>query len=116
MDAILIQDIKMRLHIGVTEKERRKRQKVFVSLEMRPEGETHGEDMLEHTIDYSAVRRGLHSLLRDTRFKLIETVAERSAQYVLDNFSARHVTVTVKKFPYRDTAYVGCRVCLEKQG
>jgi dihydroneopterin aldolase len=116
MNAILIQDIRLRLHIGVTDKERRKRQVVLVSLEMQPEEEMHGEDMLEKTIDYSAVRRGLHSLLQDTRFKLIETVAGRSAQYVLDNFRAQRVTVTVKKFPYRDTASVGCRVCLEKQG
>ena len=114
MNKILIQDLTLCLHIGVTDKEQRRSQKVLISLEIRPAGRVQINDALENTIDYSAVRRGLQSLLREKRFNLVETVAETAARYVLDTFSAHEVTVTVKKFPYKDTAYVGCRLSLDK--
>lgn len=114
MDEILIQDLTLHLHIGVTDKEQRRSQKLLISTAIEPAAGKIIEDAIENTIDYSAVRRGLLALLGERRFKLVETVAEETAQYVLDNFNAQRVTVTVKKFPYKDTAYVGCRTSLAK--
>lgn len=110
MASILIHDLAVNLHIGVTDKEQRRGQKVLISMEIQPASKGKIDDDLENTVDYSVVRRGLKSLLEEKRFNLIETVAATSARYVLDNFKAKGVAVTVKKFPYRDTAYVGCRL------
>ena len=114
MEEILIQDLTLHLHIGVTDKEQRKSQKVLISMEIQPAARGKIDDTLENTIDYSAIRRELKSLLREERFNLIETAADRIARYVLDNFKVKKVAVTVKKFPYKDTAYVGCRLSIEK--
>lgn len=114
MTEILIQDLAVRLHIGVTEKEQRRCQKVLVSLEIQPETMEMLDDALENTVDYSAVRRSILSLLSEKRFNLIETVAAEAAEHVLHNFSVQKVTVTAKKFPYKDTAFVACRLSLEK--
>jgi FolB domain-containing protein len=112
MGTIIISDLALHLHIGVTEREQRRSQKILISMDIEPEKLIKTGDSLENTIDYSAVRQGVKSTLRDTRFNLIETVADRVARYVLDNFKAKQVSVTVKKFPYRDTAHVGCRLTL----
>lgn len=114
MEAILISDLILYLHIGTTDEEQSRSQKVLISMEIEPATIREIGDALENTIDYSAVRRGLRSLLRGERFNLIETVADRAARYVLENFKSKHVTVTVKKFPYRDTAHVGYRLSLGK--
>ena len=114
MNEILIEDLALHLHIGVTEKERRRGQKLLISLEIQPEIMLKLGDALENTVDYSAVRRGLQSVLREKHFNLIETVATNAAHYVLQNFNVQRVTVTAKKFPYKDTAFVGCRLNLAK--
>ena len=114
MAAILIHDLTLYLHIGVTDKEQRRSQKVLISMEIQSRAREKIDDALENTIDYSAVRHGLKSLLGEERFNLIETVAEAAARYVLDNYRAKGVAVTVKKFPYKDTAYVGCRLSFGK--
>jgi len=112
MGTILISDLVLHLRIGVTEKERRRSQRILISMEIEPETFSAIGDSLENTVDYSSVRRGVKSMLQGERFNLIETVADRAARYVLDNFKANQVTVTIKKFPYRDTAHVGCRLTL----
>jgi dihydroneopterin aldolase len=112
MEAIIICDLEIHLHIGVTEAERSSSQRVLVSAEIEPATQREIGDSLENTIDYSAVRRGVQDLLKDGSFSLIETVADLVARYILDEFRSRRVTVTVKKFPYRDTAYVAYRLVL----
>jgi FolB domain-containing protein len=114
MNAILIQDLALKLRLGVTEKERRRSQKVLLCLEIQLNTPEHIDDALDNTVDYSAVRRGLQSLLRGKPFNLVETVAAVTAEYVLNHYNAKKVIVTVKKFPYRDTAFVGCRWSFEK--
>ena len=114
MEKILIRDLTVQLQIGVTEKEQRRSQKVLISMEIHPAVSGKIDDALENTIDYSAVRRGVKSMLREERFNLIETVADRTAHHVLDNYRVKEITVTVKKFPYKDTAYVGYRLSLGK--
>jgi dihydroneopterin aldolase len=112
MSTIIISDLVLHLNIGVTDRERRRSQKILISMEIEPATVYEVDDSLENTIDYSAVRLGVKTRLRGTCFNLIETVADRVAHYVLDNFKAKQVTVTVKKFPYRDTVYVGCRLTM----
>jgi len=112
VETIIISELALKVHIGVTEKERRKCQKILVSVEMVPATCREVNDSLHSTIDYSEVRRGIKSLFEGERINLIETVAARIARYVLDEFRAKGVTVSVKKHPYRDTAHVGCRLSL----
>jgi dihydroneopterin aldolase len=107
----MISDLELHLHLGVTSEERISGQRILVSLEMVPYSESVISDDLEHTVDYAAVRRDLRTMFRGERIKLIETVAERIAGHVLEHYRVRRVTVTVKKFPYRDASHVAYRLC-----
>jgi dihydroneopterin aldolase len=111
MAILIIQDLAVRIHIGVTEREKKRKQKILISIETEPEMTSDlVRDSLDNRVNYSSVRMGILSLLKDSHHNLIETVADMVAEYVLDNFTVRQVTVTVKKFPYRDTKFIGYRL------
>jgi dihydroneopterin aldolase len=114
MELIFISELSLKVHIGVTERERRKKQKIRISVEMEPERQDDPEDSISNTVDYSAVRRGIQSLLSGESVQLIETVAALTARYVLDHHPVREVRVTVFKRPYTDVAHVGCRLSLSR--
>jgi len=112
-DIIFLTDLQVYVHIGVTPHERRKKQRLKVSVEMEPAaGWKTMSDSIENTVDYSAVRRDIRTLLRSESFNLIETAAARIALLVKQGYGVKSVSVTVKKFPYRDAACVGCRLVL----
>lgn len=113
MNTIIIQDLTVKTHIGVTDDERRKGQKLSVSIEMTPKTEYSGErDELEETIDYSSVRKTVALFFRQSSFRLVEKAALECARNIKTHYPVKTVTVLVKKFPYRDTQYVGCSVTL----
>ena len=97
---IALSDVPVTLALGVTEAERRKPQRVLISVTLRidkPVAAT--PDRLGDTIDYDAIIGFLQRVLPDEApLHLIETVADRVATHVL-KLSARieTVTVTVKK-------------------
>ena len=107
MEKIIIEELSVNVSIGTTEKERSKKQKILVSIEILPEAkyDTINDD-IDQTINYSSVRKDIKMLMRTEHFQLIETVAKRIAQLLKSNYNIRSVTVCVKKFPYRDTKYV----------
>ncbi len=96
MDKIAIYEIRFDAHIGVTEEEQEKAQPLSVDLEITGEMSTHS-DRLEETIDYDMHCRNIVDLGRQSRVKLIETLAEQMAQTVLQDPKVRSVFVRVKK-------------------
>jgi dihydroneopterin aldolase len=111
MATLIIRDLALRIHIGVSEREKRKKQKILISIETEPEmAPSQVRDSIDKSVDYSSMRAGILSLLKNSRHNLIETVADRVAGYILDNFMVKQVSVTVKKFPYRDAKFVGYRL------
>jgi len=111
MNKITIHNLSVKTHIGVTERERRRSQFLLLSIDMVPaSGYKEESDSLEDTIDYSSVRKGIQSIVRESSYHLIETVALVCARYIKQSFPVKTVTVTVKKHPYRDTEYVGCSI------
>ncbi len=107
MEKIVIEELAINISIGTTEKERSKKQRILLSIEIEPEAK-YGtiNDDLDQTIDYSSVRKDIKRLTKTDHFQLIETVAKRIALYLKGNYYIRSVTVCIKKFPYRDTKYV----------
>lgn len=113
MATISIKDLAIRVHLGVTDRERRKGQKILVSIDAQPEEDYRKiQDSLDHTVDYSSIRKAIQSIMKTAQFKLIETVAARIAHHIYDNYRVKQVTVTIKKFPYRDTKWVGYRLTI----
>jgi len=110
-DEIRIASLELQAHIGVTAAERKKAQRLTVSLTMVPVHEFGAmDDDVAKTIDYAAVAKAIQELAADRPRKLIETLAEDIAELVLDDFVCRHVALELRKYVMKDTEYVAVRL------
>ena len=111
MDTIIIRDLAVAYHVGVTEAERAQAQRLLLTLEISRDLAAAAElDALSETIDYYAVCQRLLQFGEGRSWKLIETVADDIAARVRNEFLATAVSVEVKKFVIPEAAYVAVRV------
>ena len=97
-DAILIEGITFHAYHGASDEEQAvgHRYSVDVVLEYDVRVAAQSDD-LSQTINYSAVAKRVLAIGTENRFRLIETLAERIAADILQNFPAFAVEVTVRK-------------------
>jgi FolB domain-containing protein len=97
-DKVLIQDLLIRGIIGIHDWEREKKQDILINIEMqadcRPAGET---DDFKNAVDYRAVTKAVIALVEDSRFYLVERLAEEIARICLENPKVDAATVRVEK-------------------
>ena len=111
MDTIIIRDLAVAYHVGVTEAERAQAQRLLLTLEISRDLAAAAElDALSETIDYYAVCQRLLHFGERRSWKLVETVASDIAALVRNEFLATAVSVEVKKFVIPEAAYVAVRV------
>jgi 7,8-dihydroneopterin aldolase/epimerase/oxygenase len=111
MDSILICDLSVLFHVGVTEVERANAQRLLLTVEMLHNvAQAAAQDDLRLTLDYFAVSQRLLGMGEGRSWKLIETLAVDIAFLVLREFKAEAVTAEVKKFIIREAEYVAVRV------
>ena len=97
MDKIFLDDIRLSIKIGTTEKERGKAQlcrlnlTIFQSIEKAASGE------LDKTVDYSAVYGLVQKLSQSRIFTLLEEIALLICREVLQKFKAKRVKVQIGK-------------------
>ncbi|MBT8144284.1 MAG: dihydroneopterin aldolase, partial [Gammaproteobacteria bacterium] len=97
-DVIFLTDLRVRTIIGINDWERRVRQTVAIDLEMPTDARlAAGSDAIDDTLNYKAVAKRLISFIGESRFQLVETLAERIASIVLKEFGAPWVRVHVHK-------------------
>ncbi len=97
-DTIFINDLRVKAIVGVWAWERVVPQTVHIDLELAADATTAaGTDSIEHTVDYHAVAGRVTDFLEASSFQLIETVAERIAGLLTDEFGLQWVKVTVHK-------------------
>jgi len=98
MDKIFIRELKLSCIIGCYPEERNSRQEVLVNLEMqcdlRPAGRS---DDLNDTVDYFAIKESIVQLAEESRFHLIESLAEHMAELALADDKVQQVVVTIDK-------------------
>lgn len=95
---IQLRKLRVPLHIGVPEAERAVEQEVKVTLTIETaRGVGALGDEISNTVDYFLVSQGIHALAAAKERKLIETLAEDIADYVLRDFPARAVRVEIDK-------------------
>ena len=107
MNRITLEEISVTAYLGVTDKERAKKQKILVTVSIVPE--IHFKtlnDSIDNTINYSIVRGDIISIFKKNRFNLIETAAKKIASYIKDKYPVKNIAVVIKKFPYKDTKFV----------
>ena len=98
MDFIHIHDLHLKCIVGVYEHERRENQDIILSvslgLNLRGAGES---DNLEHTVDYKKLQDEIIALVTDSRFQLIESIAESVATLCLKHNKVQLAKIVVEK-------------------
>ena len=114
MDTIFLTDLRVETIVGVWSWERQMPQTVSIDLEMAADIQAAAAaETLEATLDYKAVSTRVVSLVKESQFKLVETMAETIAQTIMTEFSVPWVRVRVHK-PRAISAARDVGVCIER--
>ncbi len=98
MDKIFLNELKVDAIIGIWEWERKIRQTVVIDLEMSADiAKAAATDSIEDTLNYKKVAKRIQGFVGESRFQLVETLAERIAGIVRDEFGVAWVRVRVNK-------------------
>jgi len=98
MDIIFLKDLRIDCVIGIWDWERQIRQTVIIDLEMATDiRRAAASDAIDDTLNYKAVAKRLQAFVSDSKFQLIETMAEAVAGIVLKEFQVPWVRVRVNK-------------------
>ena len=98
MDIVFLRDLRINAVIGIFGWERRVRQTLIFDLEMSADiARAAASDQIEDTLNYKAVAKRLIQFVGDSEFQLVETLAERCAQLIRDEFGVRWVRLTLNK-------------------
>lgn len=98
MDIIYLNDLKIDTVIGIYDWERRIKQTVSFDLEMATDiRKAASSDTIEDTLDYKAVAKRLISFVGESEFQLVETLAERVTEIILNEFNVPWVRLRLNK-------------------
>ena len=103
--------------MGVTQKERRRRQGVVVSVHIFHDLKEAGiADDLRKTVSYSEVRQKIFGFVSRGEFRLLESVAEGIASLLLRSSAATKVEVRVCKKKYAQSPNIGIEITRMQHG
>lgn len=98
MDKIFLSELKIDTIIGIWEWERRIRQTVVIDLEMSADiARAAASDEVADTLNYKQVAKRIQGFVADSSFQLVETLAERIAGIIREEFDVAWVKVRVNK-------------------
>ena len=98
MDKIFLDELKIDTIIGIWDWERKIRQTVVIDLEMSADiARAAATDSVEDTLNYKSVAKRIQEFVGNSSFQLVETLAERIAGIVRDEFDVAWVKVRVHK-------------------
>lgn len=98
MDKVFIEALEIECVIGIYDWERKIRQPVVLDIEMAFDNrKPAASDDIQDTLDYKAVSKRLIQYVSESEFGLVETLAERCAAIILDEFGVQHVRLKLAK-------------------
>ncbi len=110
-DEIRIEELEIFARVGVSEDERAAPQRLTVSLTLQPRHRfVELADDLARTVDYAAVCAEVERFIAGREDKLIETLAQKIADHLLERFTVVRVEVELRKFILPQTKYVAVRL------
>ncbi len=112
MDHIFIHDLRLDARIGFHKRERYTTQNLRLDLEIGiADAAVFASDRVADCIDYDTVVERVRALLDEGHFNLVETIADRIARLLLDEFGAAYARVSVaKRGVMKDAGLVGVSV------
>ena len=98
MDIVYIRDLQIQTIIGIYDWERRIRQTVSLDLEMAADiSRAAASDHIDDALNYKAIGKRIIQYIEDSDFQLVETLAERVAQLVLEEFGVAWLKLRLSK-------------------
>ncbi len=98
MDIVFLHEMKVDTVIGIWEWERKIRQTVVIDLEMAADiRKAAASDSIDDALNYKSVAKRLQQFVADAEFQLVETLAEKIAAIVMDEFGVSWVRVKLNK-------------------
>ena len=118
MDRILISDLLVRCIIGVNEEERHEKQDVLINLAISMDlGKAGKSDRFEDTLDYRAVKKRIVAMAENSRYYLVEALAEAVARICLEHPQVAEAQVRVEKpSALRFARSAGVEITRRRQG
>ncbi len=87
MDIVYISDLRIETIIGIYDWERKIRQIVSIDLEMASDNrKAAATESIDDALNYKAVAKRLIQFAEASEFQLVETLAERIAEIILEEF------------------------------
>ena len=98
MDNVFIEGLEIEALIVIYDWERRIRQPLLFDIEMAFDNRVPAaSDDIRDTLNYKAVSKRIIEYVSQSEFGLVETLAERVAAIILDEFDVRHVRLKLGK-------------------
>lgn len=115
MSVIYLRDLVVQGRHGVTAKEKAKAQPFRISVEIELDSAAaQASDQLEHSVDYSAVRRTIISTVKHTSFNLLEHLAQTLADRLMIDDRIKKLDITIEKPKVFDSGVPGIRLTLSR--
>ena len=98
MDIVYIRELEIKTIIGIYDWEREQKQIVSLDLEMASDIKKAADsDSIEDALDYKSVAKRLIDFVEKSEFMLVETMAERVADIVLNEFGVSWLKLRLGK-------------------
>ncbi len=98
METIFIEQIAVEAIIGVYTQERQNKQTLFIDLEMQYDASRACEsDHIEHALDYHKICLDIHQFVSQSKFHLLEALAQAIANRILRDGQVSSVRVSLSK-------------------
>jgi len=98
MNIIFIEELKVKVTLGVPAWERLKPQTILIDIEMALATDVRfSQDNIAETIDYAEICKTVSQLLQMRPFQLVETMAELVCQHILQDYPATWAKVKIRK-------------------
>ena len=98
MDIVYIKELEVETVIGIFDWERKIKQIVSLDLEMRCDVRAAAKtDHIDQAVDYKAIAKRLIAFIETSEFQLIETMAERIAEIILNEFKVEWLRLRLSK-------------------
>jgi dihydroneopterin aldolase len=95
---IFIRGLRIATVIGINDWEQQIKQTVSIDLELGADiSKAAATDHIENTLNYKAVAKRVVEFVGTSRFYLVETLAERVAELLLEEFSIPWLRLTLSK-------------------
>jgi dihydroneopterin aldolase len=98
MDKIFIHALKTEAIIGIFDWERQVKQTVIVDIEISADiAKAALSDSIDDTLNYKRVAKRVLAFVEESSFHLVETLAERIAMLILEDFGIAWVRISLSK-------------------